>query len=60
MTLKRAKFRPSVVVREVMVGNPDFTRKFLSNGAKVVVQEKACKERHGQQVGFERGGQMFR
>ena len=43
-----------------MVGNPDFTRKSLSNGAKVVVQEEACEERHGQLPGLERGGQMFR
>ena len=60
LTLKRAKFRPSVVVREVMIGNLDFTRKSLSNGAKVVVQEEACEERHGQLLGLERGGQMFR
>ena len=60
LTLKRGKFTPSVVVREVMIGNLDFTRKSLSNGAKVVVQEEACEERHGQLLGLERGGQMFR
>ena len=39
-----------------MVGNPDFTRRSLSKGAKVVVRD----ERHGQLYGLEREGQMFR
>ena len=60
LTLKRAKFRPSVVVRDMMVGNPNFNRKSLSKGAKLVVQEEACEERHEQLLGLKREGQMFR
>ena len=60
LTLKRAKFQPSVVVRDMMVGNPDFNRVSLSKGAKLVVQEEACEERHEQLLRHEREGQMFR
>ena len=60
MTLKRSKFRPRVVVREVMIDNPDSTRTSLSNGAKMMVQEEAFDERHQQLLGLEREGQMFR
>ena len=33
LTLQRSKFKANVIVRDVMVGNPDFTRKSLLNGA---------------------------
>ena len=60
LSLERAKFRPSVVVRDVMVGNPDINRKSLARGAKLMVQEEACEERHKRLLSLEREGQMFR
>lgn len=60
LTLKRPKFRPNVVVREVMVGNPDFTRKSLSNGAKVLVVEEANEEILDRLLSLEKEGQMYR
>ena len=60
LTLKRAKFQPRVVVRDMMIGNPDITRKALLRGAKLVVQEESCDERHKQLLDLEREGQMFR
>ena len=59
LSLERAKFRPSVVVRDVMVGNPDISRKSLTRGAKLIVQEEACEERHKCLLNLEREGQMF-
>ena len=59
LTLKHSKFRSSVTVREVLVGNPDFTRRSLSNQAKAMVQEEACNEKHDQLLSLEREGQMF-
>ena len=60
LTLKRPKFRPNVVVNEVMVGNPDFSMKSLSNGAKVLVDEEANEKIHDQLLSPEKEGQMFR
>ena len=60
LTLKRSKFRPSVVVRDVMAASPDFTRRSLSNGAKVMVQQEVFEERHEQLRSLEREGQLFR
>ena len=60
LTLKRSKFRSSVTVKEVMVGNPDFTRRSLSNQAKAMVQEEVCNEKHDQLLSLEGEGQMFR
>ena len=59
LTLKRSKFRPSVVVRDGMVANPDFSRQSLSKIAKAVVQEETFDERHEQLLGLQREGQMF-
>ena len=43
-----------------MVGNPDISRKSLTRGAKLIVQEEACGERHERLLSLEREGQMFR
>ena len=60
LTLKRPKFRPNVVVNEVMVGDPDFTRKSLSNGAKALVDEEANEKIRDRLLSLEKEGQMFR
>ena len=60
LTLKRLRFKPSVVVREVMEGNPDFTRKSLSNGAKLLVEEETYEGKRSHLLSLEREGQMFR
>ena len=60
LTLKRLRFTPSVVVREVMEGNPDFTRKSLSNGAKLLVEEETYEGKRDHLLSLEREGQMFR
>ena len=43
-----------------MEGNPDFTRKSLSNGAKLLVEEEAYEEKRDHLLSVEREGQMFR
>ena len=60
LTLKRAKFQPRVVVRDMMIGNPDITRKALSREAKLIVQEETYDERHKRLLDQEREDQMFR
>ena len=60
LTLRWSKFRPNVVVREVMLGNPDFTRRSLSSGAKRLVDEEAYEERRNHLLSLEKEGQMFR
>ena len=60
LSLERAKLKPSVVVRDVMIGNPDINRKSLARGAKLIVQEEAFEERHERLLSQEREGQMFR
>lgn len=60
LTLKCVKFRVSVVVREVMVANPNFTKRSLCKRAKAVVHEEAWEEKHRQLLCLERGGHMFR
>jgi hypothetical protein len=60
LTLKRLRFKPSVVIREVMEGNPDFTRKSLSNGAKLLVEEETYEGKRSHLLSLEREGQMFR
>ena len=45
LTLKRAKFKPSVRVREVMMANPNYTRQTLANGAKALVEDDVNEER---------------
>ena len=60
LTLKRLRFKPSVVVRGVMEGNPDFTRKSLSNGAKLLVEEETYEGKRDHLLSLEREGQMFR
>ena len=57
LTLKRSKFRP---VREVMVGDPNFTRKSLSNGTKALVEDDANEMRRDELLSLEKEGQMFR
>ena len=60
LTRVRAKFKPSVVVRDVMAANPDFTRKSLSKGAKVLVEEESLEERRDKLLSLEKEGQMLR
>ena len=57
LTLKRSKFRP---VMEVMVGDPNFTRKSLSNGTKALVEDDANEMRCDELLSLEKEGQMFR
>ena len=60
LTRTRSKFSPRVVVRELMVANPDFTRKSLSKGAKVLVEEESLEEQHDRLLSQEKEGQMLR
>ena len=60
LSLKRPKFRPSVVVRDVMVINPDYTRRSLYNASKVIVEDDAITERLDQLISLEKEGHMFR
>ena len=46
LTLQWPKFKPRLVVREVMVNNPNFSRKTLSKGARLLVEEESFEERH--------------
>ena len=59
LTLQRPKFKPRLVVREVMMNDPNFSRKTLSKGAKLLVEEESFEERHQHLVSLEKGGQMF-
>jgi len=59
-TLSRTKFRASVVVRDAMVTNPDFTRKSLCSTAKALVQESANEARLREVQVLEKQGQMWR
>ena len=43
-----------------MAGNPDFTRKSLSNSAKLLVEEDAHEVRYNHLLSLEKEGQMFR
>ena len=43
LALQCSKFRPSVVVREVMMSDPNFSRRSISRGAKLMVREEAIK-----------------
>ena len=60
LTLQRSKFKANVRVRDVMVGNPDFTRKSLLNGAKLLIEEDAHEGRYNHLLSLEKEGQMFR
>ena len=40
LALQRYKFRASVVVRDVMMENPDFSRRSLSTRKKAIIDEK--------------------
>ena len=59
ITLQRPKFKPRLVVREVMMNDPNFSRKTLSKGAKLLVEEESFEERNQHLVSLEKGGQMF-
>ena len=58
LTLNRLKFRASVAVREVMVGNPDFTRGSLSAGAKVIIENEVNEDRLAKLQHLQKEGQM--
>ena len=60
LTLKRSKFRASVIVRDVMIENPDFTRKSLATRTKAKIDEEDCSNRLTQLQHLEKEGQMFR
>ena len=49
-----------MIVRDVIVGNPDFTRKSLLNSAKLLVEEETHKGRYNPLLSQEKEGQMFR
>ena len=49
-----------MIVRDVMVGSPDFTRKSLLNGAKLLIEEDAHEGRYNPLLSLEKEGQMFR
>ena len=56
LTRVLAKFKPIVVVRDVMAANPDFTRKSLPKGAKVLVEEESLEERRDKLLSLEKEG----
>ena len=60
LTLKRAKFKPSVKVREVMMANPDYSRRSLSNGAKTMIEDDINEEKFDYLLSLEKEGQMLR
>ena len=60
LSLQRSKFKPSVVVREVMVSDSNFSRKSLSKRAKLVVEEESLDVRRNHLLSLEREGHMFR
>ena len=60
LTRQRSKFKTNVTVRDVMVGNPDFTRKSLLNGAKLLVEDDTHEGRYNHLQSLEKEGQMFR
>ena len=39
LTFQQYKFKANVIVRDVMVDNPHFTRRSTLNGAKLLVEE---------------------
>ena len=59
LTLQRYKFRASVVVRDVMMENPDFTRRSLSTRTKAIIDEKDHHDQPNQLQQLEKEGQMF-
>ena len=60
LALQRSKFRPSVVVREVMMSNPNFSRRSISRGAKLMVREEAIEVSQDHLLSLDKEGHMFR
>ena len=60
LSLSRRKFKASVAVQEVMMMDPDFTRRFLSARAKGYVQASDDDDRLDNLQRLEKEGQMSR
>ena len=60
LTLQCPKFKPSGVVRDVMVIDPNFSRKSVSKEAKLVVEEETNETRRLHLLALEKEGQIFR
>ena len=60
LALQRSKFRPSVVVREVMMSDPNFSRRSISRGEKLMVREETIKASQDHLLSLDKEGHMFR
>ena len=54
LSLQRPKFKPSVMAREVMESDPNYSRKSLSNGANLLVEEEANEARRDHLLSLEK------